>query len=338
MDRSSFVTAAISLALFVVAPLAVADNIPLSSLNLVSTGTNTTELIDGGTVLQLTPNYDTNSGSPVAPAGAAWTPTTVNVAKGFSVNFQFEISDPCLTGLPTCVNDNGHGGDGIAFLIQDSSPTALGLGAGGMGFLGITDSVAVMFDTYQNSSPDYYGDPSNNYIAINTRGTDFNVPHHYCTYVPSVGAYELTADPSLPSDLTGSSFSPYCNGTNPTLAMTGGGSTFGNWAALNPVTQDLDSGVHDVGITYNGSVMDVYLDSELVLSAAIDLGTLLDLQGGTNAYLGFTAGDRYAYQNQDILSFSETPIPEPAWSQLWIALIGLLAMGLARKWQRARRW
>ena len=64
-----------------------------------------------------------------------------------------------------------------------------------MGFMGIFDSVAVMFDTYQNNYA--YGDPSGNYIAVNTRGTDFNVPHHYCT------GGELTTDPTLPPDLPG---------------------------------------------------------------------------------------------------------------------------------------
>jgi hypothetical protein len=328
MKRLLWITAALSLAFYLAAPLALADTIDLSTMTLVGTS----QIISGGT-LRLTPTFDPKNPPTSIPSGAAWTPSTVNVVHPFSANFQFEMSDPCLLAAPTCVNDHGRGGDGIAFLIQDASPTAIGVGAGGMGFLGISDSVAVMLDTYQNVSPDYYGDPSNNYIAINTRGTDFNVPHHYCTFVPADGKFELTADPTLPSDLKGSSFSPLCT-ANPTLAMTGGGAAFGSFPAL---TTNIDQGLHDVGVTYTGSVLDVYLDSALVLSAAMDLGTLLDLQGGTNAYLGFTAGTRFAYQNQDILSFSEAPIPEPAGSQLWMALAGLLAIALARKWQQARR-
>ena len=326
MKRSLLVTAAVALASYVVAPLALADTINLSTMTLEGTS----QIISGGT-LRLTPNFDPDPAGPI-PAGAAWTPSTVNVVNPFSADFKFQMSDPCLTGLPTCVSDNGHGGDGIAFLIQDSSPTAIGVGAGGMGFLGITDSVAVMLDTYQNISPNYYGDPSNNYISINTRGTDFNVPHHDCTFVPADNAFELTADPTVPSDLKGSVFSPDCT-ANPTLAMTGGGPTFGGFPALS---EDIDQGVHDLDVIYTGSALDIYLDSALVLSTAMDLGTLLDLQGGTNAFLGFTAGTRFAYQNQDILSFSFAQIPEPEWGGIAIPLAAMCAIAMTRKWRRAR--
>ena len=294
----------------------------MSSLNLVQSSPGTTGLVDGGTVLQLTPNYDTNPGGALAPAGAAWTTTTVNVADPFTVNFEFEMSNP------TGHLDNGNGGDGIAFVIQDSAAgdTALGLGAGGMGFLFIPDSVAIMLDTYQNSSPDFYGDPSDNYIAVNTRGTQFNVPHHYCT------DGLLTADSAIGSDLPGSLGD--CT-ANPTLAMTGGGSAFGSLPAL---TTDLDDGkVHDLEINYTGSVLQVYLDSQLVLSTAIDLATVLDLAGGTNAYIGFTAGTRFAYQDQDILSFCySSAVPEPTLIQLSIPLVMLLGIGIYRRSQRDR--
>ncbi len=286
-------------------------------------------MVDSNTTLRLTDTSDPGLSGPLGansppPAGAAWTSTQYNVAAPFSVNFQFQMSDPCLSPLPTCVNDNGHGGDGIAFLIQNSAQgsSAIGEGAGGMGFLGITDSVAVMLDTYQNNSPNFYGDPSNNYISVNTQGTAANFPHHFCMDVN--GTMELTADPSIGTDQPGVPCS-----ANPTLGMTG----YGGVPAL---TEDIDSGVHDVEVTYTGSMLDVYLDNALVLSVAIDLATTLNLQGGDDAFLGFTAGTRYAYQNQDILSFSETPIPEPIWGQLWVPLAMLGAVALGRKLKRAR--
>jgi hypothetical protein len=308
-----------------------ADEIPLTSLNLVGNSPNTSQLVvnsQNQTVLRLTPNYDTNVGGG-PPAGAAWTKSTYDVAGPFSVNFQFQMSDPCIGdgSAGSCISDLGHGGDGIAFVIQDSSSsgpfstgfgdTALGEGAGGMGFLGIKDSVAVMLDTYQNvGDPDSYGDPSNNYIAVNTRKTDFNVPHHFCT------DGQLTDQPGSLSDLP----IPYGGCTaSPTLGMS-----------TVPLTDNMDLGVHNVEIIYTGSMLDVYLDSVLYLSVAIDLATALDLQGGDGAFLGFTAGTRFAYQNQDILSFSESPIPEPAWGQLWVPLAMLIAVALGRKWKRAR--
>jgi hypothetical protein len=314
---------------------AFADTTLLSSLDLVGTST----FLKNGT-LRLTNNTVVTT-SP-SPAGAAWTPTQYNVAGGFSVNFQFQFTDPCLVGLPTCAVSNGHGGDGIAFLIQNSpqGTSAIGVGAGGMGFLGIPDSVAVMLDTYQNvGNPDSYGDPSNNYIAVNTRGSSFNTPHHFCTYVPSAGAYELTANEADPSDLIRSSFSPYCS-ADPTLAMTGFVTGTGPAGSLPGVTgfpaltKDMDNGdVYDLNVVYTGSVLDIYLDSVLVLAANVNLAAEV---GGPDAYLGFTAGTQNAFQNQDILSFSETTIPEPAWGQLWVPLAMILAAALARKWRRSK--
>jgi hypothetical protein len=310
----AFIVALIFLGLAIASTPVLADVIDLNTLNRVGTA------VMVGSTLRLTDNTDPGlSGilgakSP-SPAGAAWTSTEYNVAAPFSVNFQFQMSDP------TGNLDNGNGGDGIAFLIQNSSAgdNAIGEGSGGMGFLGIRDSVAVMLDTYQNDAVNYYGDPSNNYISVNTRGTDFNVPHHYCTN-------GILATPqSNGSDLTGSSFSPDCTGS-PTLGMQ----------TINPKVDNMDVGVHDVQITYNGSMLDVYLDSTLYLSVALDLATTLNLQGGDAAFLGFTAGTRYAYQNQDILSFSESPIPEPAWGQLWVPLAMLITVALGRKLKRAR--
>jgi hypothetical protein len=93
--------------------------------------------------------------------------------------------------------------------------------------------------------------------------------------------------------------------------------------------EDIDSGVHDVGVTYTGSMLDIYLDSALVLAVNIDLSTELNTD---DAFLGFTAGTRFSYQNQDILSFAI--VPEPAWGQLWVPLAMLLLAALARKLPR----
>jgi hypothetical protein len=295
------------LAAFLGAPSALADVVPLSSLSLVGTS----QILSNGT-LRLTPNFDTAPLSDVSPAGAAWTASQHSIADPFSVNFHFQMSDP------TGNLDGKNGGDGIAFVIQNSGQgtSAIGEGAGGMGFLGIFDSVAVMLDTYQNSTPNFYGDPSNNYIAVNTRGTDFNVPHHFCT---NGQLTDITSGPMAGvSDLPGALGN--CTGS-PTLGMT----------TINPLVDNMDIGAHDVGITYTGTFLDIYLDSTLVLAVGIDLGATLNSQ---DAFLGFTAGTRHAYQNQDILDFTITP--EPVWGQLWVPLAMILAAVLTRRWQRGR--
>lgn len=310
---SKILTVVAGACLAAISPAGLADVINLGSLNLVGTS----QIISGGT-LRLTPNFDTNTdshGNPIgaSPAGAAWTTSQSDVGGSWTANFDFQMSSP------TGHLDNGHGGDGIAFVIQNSAAgdTALGLGAGGMGFMYIPDSLAIMLDTYQNSSPNYYGDPSNNYISVNTRGTEFNVPHHFCTN----GV--LTADASIGSDLPAPLDACTANPTPP------GGMT-------NSLTVNMDDGkVHDLKLSYVPGTLDISLDNVLILSVAINLASTLDLTNGL-AFLGFTAGTRFAYQNQDILDFNFAQVPEPIWGQLGLPLAMLLAIVLARKW-RARR-
>jgi hypothetical protein len=301
----TFLPTALVACLLAIAPAANASPITLSTLDLVGTSQ-----LQSPSLVRLTPNYDTNvvAGVPVGdpPAGAAWTPNTVDVADPFAVSFDFQMSDPTGQTDPA----DGSGGDGIAFLIQNDprGTSAIGRGAGGMGFLGIYDSVAVMFDTYQNNYS--YGDPNGNYIAVNTRGTDFNVPHHFCT------GGQLTTDPSLPPDLPGVT----CT-ASPALGMTG------------PLSPLMDNGaVHQALIVYYPGTLAVYLDSALVLTVPLDLASTLSLQNGDDAYLGFTAGTRYSYQNQDIVDFSYTPVPEPSTAAVCITGLAFLAfLGWRRK-------
>ncbi|MEO8100274.1 MAG: L-type lectin-domain containing protein [Acidobacteriota bacterium] len=265
--------------------------ISLPTLQLVGTS----QLLAPG-LLRLTPNFDVDPAAD-PPAGAAWTPTTMNVANPFSVSFSFRMSDATGQTDPA----DGSGGDGIAFVIQNDfrGTSAIGRGAGGMGFMGIFDSVAVMFDTYQNNYA--YGDPNGNYVAVNTRGTDFNVPHHFCT------AGQLTTDPALPPDLPGVT----CT-SNPSLAMA---------TVASPLFGD--GAIHNALIGYNTGQLSVTLDGILILVVSLDLPKTLNLANGSDAFLGFTAGTRFSYQNQDILSFSVNPTPEPGTA---LTLLGGLAL------------
>jgi len=67
--------------------------------------------------------------------------------------------------LSDFVNDGGA--DGIAFVLQPIS-TSVGSLGGGMGVAGISPSIAVTLDTYQNSSPD--SDPIYDHIAFQRNG------------------------------------------------------------------------------------------------------------------------------------------------------------------------
>jgi hypothetical protein len=112
-----------------------------------------------GRVLRLTPSQRD-------VAGAAWFRDKQPVANGFESVFQFRLTEQ--GGL-------GKGADGFAFVLQNSGSSALGADGSGGGFalrddasVGIPESIAVFFDTFQNTE---IGDPSNNFITICTAGT-----------------------------------------------------------------------------------------------------------------------------------------------------------------------
>jgi hypothetical protein len=89
-------------------------------------------------------------------SGSVWNNFKIDLTQSFDFTFDVQLG---------CVDVNGA--DGIAFILQPIS-TAVGTGGGGMGFAGVTPSVGVTLDTYQNSSPD--NDPAYDHIAIQTNG------------------------------------------------------------------------------------------------------------------------------------------------------------------------
>jgi gliding motility-associated-like protein len=89
-------------------------------------------------------------------SGSVWNNFKIDLTQPFDFTFDVQLG---------CVDANGA--DGIAFILQPIS-TAVGTGGGGMGFAGVTPSVGVTLDTYQNSSPD--NDPFYDHIAIQTNG------------------------------------------------------------------------------------------------------------------------------------------------------------------------
>ncbi|MEV4344625.1 L-type lectin-domain containing protein [Actinoplanes sp. NPDC049596] len=81
--------------------------------------------------------------------GSAWSTTKLDVSQSFESTFKVYLHH----GRP--------GADGIAFVVQSKGPRALGGWGGGLGYRGIRPSVAVEFDTWQNTN-----DPSSNHLAV----------------------------------------------------------------------------------------------------------------------------------------------------------------------------
>jgi gliding motility-associated-like protein len=97
---------------------------------------------------QLTPAANTMKGS-------VWNANKIDLLNAF--DFSFDINFGCL---------DVNGADGIAFILQPISTSVGGTGSG-LGFQGISPSIGVLMDTYQNSTE---GDPTYDHISINKNG------------------------------------------------------------------------------------------------------------------------------------------------------------------------
>jgi hypothetical protein len=149
--------------------LTISDSINLSALALNGTAAPTAPTVLTGPVLQLANN--------VSQTSSAWLGTAIPVSSAFTTTFRFQIT-PASSG-PNSI------GDGFAFVIQAASTGNATLGTAGMGgyigYFGIQNSIAIEFDTYDNSQ---FDDPAGDHIGIQSRGTAPNTTDH----TPAVGA------------------------------------------------------------------------------------------------------------------------------------------------------
>jgi hypothetical protein len=203
--------------------------------------------------------------------GAAWYNQSVPVNNGFVVDFSFKIDGG---NQGTCDPDGSlPGADGLAFVIQNFSPLAFGYTDWGIGYEGIPNSIAVEFDTYLNAWPNYNAtDPNGNHIAVQSRGTEANTSIH-------------TPEATL--------------GIAP------------NIETINPFGQN----IYHSRIIYNhkNRLLQVYFGGNkdamnlAITINDVNLSTLLDLTGGKNAFMGFTASTGDAWETHEILSWSFCP-------------------------------
>ncbi len=126
--------------------------------------------------LNLVPSA-TQSGSDIrvtaavpSTAGAVWHATKQAVQAGFDTTFSFRITAASGVGDANAL----PGGDGLAFVVQNTSNTALGLTNSYMGYE-IANSLAVEFDTWRN--PNFLAqEPSSNHVGVQSAGTGVNSP------------------------------------------------------------------------------------------------------------------------------------------------------------------
>jgi hypothetical protein len=194
-------------------------------------------------------------------AGAAWLPEKQQVQDGFEATFGWQINRA----------NPRRGADGFAFVIHnaDGQPfphILLGEGRHGLGYQGIPNSVAVEFDTVQNSPADFglgtKGDPNDNHVSVQSRGMEPN---------------NANTDFSL----------AFTTQTEPAIPLFA------------------DGGVHTTKVAYKPGDLAIFLDdmTKPVLTVPVDLGTKLRLDEG-KAWVGLTAATGGRFQAHDILSFS----------------------------------
>jgi Legume lectin domain len=109
-----------------------------------------------GSVLRVTPALPSQ-------AGSAFSTAAVSLAANasFSTYFQFRF-----TGAE--VSDGfGLGADGLVFVVQTVSNN-VGTGGGGIGYLGIPNSIGIEFDTWNNGAGDAN---SSNHVGIDALGS-----------------------------------------------------------------------------------------------------------------------------------------------------------------------
>jgi hypothetical protein len=110
-------------------------------------------------------------------SSSAWLPAEKVVSGAFSTTFTFQVAGD---------------GDGFAFVIQAGNGVnavgSTGLGQY-LGYTGISNSIAVEFDTYVNAD---YGDPDGNHVGIQSKGTSPNSSDHTITASAALATPVLT--------------------------------------------------------------------------------------------------------------------------------------------------
>lgn len=144
----------------------------VSQLQLNGTTLQTPGLMGEQNTLSLTQPATSTTGQ--SQVGTAYHQNRQRVDLGFVTDFTFRVRDR-----------NGVGSDGLTFIIQNQGVTAMGASGGAMGFgsnlafpsagTGISNSLAVVFDTWDNSA-NWPTIPGAAVLSVQTNGLLPNTP------------------------------------------------------------------------------------------------------------------------------------------------------------------
>ncbi len=184
------------------------------------------------------------------------------ISGGFTTEFSFRFS----TGHNEIGDGSPDGADGIAFLLQASSPSAIGTLGGGIGYCNIPNSLAIEFDTYKNLSD--YNDPDGSHVAVFSNGKQPNSGNHNST-----------------SLLGGTSKIPLLRADSTVY-----------YAKIEYIS---DTKKLKIWMDTTGAFVAPILETD-----SVNLPKLLNLIEGSKAFIGFTSATGSSYQNTDLLSWS----------------------------------
>jgi gliding motility-associated-like protein len=98
--------------------------------------------------------------------GAVWYTERLKLSQSFDLEFLMNFGG------------QENGADGIVFVLQTASNTALGKAGGGIGFEGFAPSFGIEFDTHQNRD---FNDPAEDHVAFVRDGNSKHGPRAYVT-------------------------------------------------------------------------------------------------------------------------------------------------------------
>ena len=193
-----------------------------------------------------------------------------------------------------------------------ANPTGLGGLGVGMGYSGVTHSVAIEFDTYNNTGYSLGDDDGNssNHVSIDTGGslTNANLTNVY---------------------------------GNASCGFAGGTPSQNDYHAAGCMS---NGDVWTATIGYDGSKLSLTLQDGTNAADVIYAGVPIDIAaelGTSQAFVGFTSGTGAGWENHDILSWDfvnttqlapppVSTVPEAGQTAMMLMGVGLLA-ALARK-------